>query len=403
MFLALRPALNRGVLFAAFLLLSLSVASAALSVGPGGRIQVAGFVSQGWLKSSGNNYPFEAKDGTFDFREYAINASTTFGTHLRVGAQVYGQSLGNYGEDQPILDWAVADYNFRPEFGVRAGRIKFPKGLYGEALDLDSIRPFIFLPTNVYNPILRDFYASFDGAMLYGTVGVGRAGSVDYKLFYGDIALDTDMGVADFWNSASFFAAPGVKQLGVDNVRGASLDWLTPTPGLKFHASYSELKNILGRGQFALMPVLPVSLAVDISFTTVGVEYVQGDWTFAAEWHRQTGPVHILAAPVVDNHSHYGNDNYYFSVARRIAGKWEIGGYYSHSGDRFPGATAPSADKHLNDIVLSVRYDVNEHLTVKVEGHSIDGRYNLLDTTKNPNPAPKDSMSYVAVKTTYSF
>ena len=57
------------------------------------------------------------------------------------------------------LDWAVADYNFRQEFGIRVGRVKYPKGLYGEALDLDVIRPFVFLPMSVYNPVLRDFSA----------------------------------------------------------------------------------------------------------------------------------------------------------------------------------------------------------------------------------------------------
>jgi hypothetical protein len=174
---------------------------ASISVGSKDSVQIGGFFSQGWLKSSGLNYPFEAKDGTFDFREMAVNVSTTVGTHLRLGAQGFAQRLGNYGDDKVILDWAVADYNFRPEFGVRAGRIKYPKGLYGEALDLDVVRPFVFLPMSVYNPIMRDYNSSFDGAMIYGTVALGRAGSLDYKAFYGDIPMGVDQGVADYSNS----------------------------------------------------------------------------------------------------------------------------------------------------------------------------------------------------------
>src|SRR4051812_33196140 len=108
------------------------------------RVAVGGFFSQGYLYSSNNNYPTADKGGTWDFREMAVNASTTLGAHTRVGAQVFAQRLGALGGDHAILDWAVLDYNVRQEFGVRVGRVKYPKGLYGEALDLDVVRPFAF-------------------------------------------------------------------------------------------------------------------------------------------------------------------------------------------------------------------------------------------------------------------
>src|SRR5687768_12707910 len=59
-------------------------------------IQFGGSLSQGYLKSTENNYPVDTKDGTFEFREMAVNASTTVGTHLRLGAQVFAQTLGKY-------------------------------------------------------------------------------------------------------------------------------------------------------------------------------------------------------------------------------------------------------------------------------------------------------------------
>src|SRR5688500_17100417 len=51
-------------------------------------IQFGGSFSQGYLESTENNYPVDTEDGTFEFREMAVNASTTVGTHLRLGAQV---------------------------------------------------------------------------------------------------------------------------------------------------------------------------------------------------------------------------------------------------------------------------------------------------------------------------
>lgn len=376
---------------------------AAVSVGSKGTVQVGGFFSQGYLKSSGNNHPVEAKDGTWDFREMGLNVSTTVGSHLRLGAQGFAQRLGNYGDDKVILDWAVADYNFRQEFGVRAGRIKYPRGLYGEALDLDALRPFVFLPMGVYNPVLRDFSSSFDGAMVYGALSAGSAGSVDYKVFYGDIKMNTDMGVADYFNNAGLFAAPGVRALGVDHVYGAALDWSTPVSGLKVHLSYSKLSDVEGRGQFAAMPVLPVLIRVSPGYTAIGLEYTRNEWTFAGEWVRQDGSSLVQALPAVNNAGKFGSENSYVSAARRLGDKWELGTYVSFSRNLHAAAGTPKAGKEATDWAVSVRYNVNENVIVKLEHHWVDGYYNQFNTAKTPNAVLKENTSFFAAKTTFSF
>ncbi|RXK52987.1 hypothetical protein ESB00_14840 [Oleiharenicola lentus] len=380
--------------------------AAALTVGAKDNVQIGGFFSQGWLQSSGNNYPFEAKDGTFDFREMAVNVSTTVGSHLRLGAQGFAQRLGNYGNDKVMLDWAVADYNFRPEFGIRAGRIKYPKGLYGEALDLDVVRPFVFLPMSVYNPIMRDYNSSFDGGMLYGSLSLGRAGSLDYKAFYGDIPMGIDQGVADYFNSAGVFNAAGVQTLQLDAVGGFSLDWNTPVSGLKAHLSWSRMTELDSTGQFGAVPFpLTLNLSLpEMNYSTVGLEYVRNDWTFAAEFQQTDGTTLLNAAPiVVNNRGNYGINNWYVSAARRFAGRFEAGAYYSVATNRFPSSNDRRADKELHDYALSVRCDVNEHVTVKLEGHYIDGSYNVFNTARTPNPVMKDTSSFFAAKTTFSF
>lgn len=380
-------------------------ASASITLG-NDRTQIGGFFSQGWLQSSGNNYPFEAKDGTFDFREMAVNVSTTVGSHLRFGAQGFAQRLGGYGQDKVILDWAVADYNFRQEIGIRVGRVKYPKGLYGEALDLDLVRPFIFLPMSLYNPIMRDYNSSFDGAMLYGTLSLGRAGSVDYKAFYGNMPMSVDQGVADYFNNAGLFKAPGVKQMELDYVYGGSLDCSTPVSGLKAHLSWSRMNGLNSGGDFAAVPFpLTVTISLPVmNYSTVGLEYVRNDWTFAAEFQRTEGDTVVNAPPILnDSRGKYGIDNYYLSAARRIAGRFEVGGYYSVATNRYPSAGASRAAREMRDWALSLRCDVNEHLTVKLEGHLIDGRYNVFNTARTPNPTMKDDSSFFAAKSTFTF
>jgi hypothetical protein len=269
------------------------------------------------------------------------------------------------------------------------------------------VRPFIFLPMSIYSPIMRDYNSSFDGAMFYGTVSLGGAGSADYKVFYGDIPMSTDQGVADYFNSAAtLFKAPGVKTLGVDYVGGMSVDWTTPVNGLKAHLSWSRMSELQGSGNFAVVPFpLTVTIALpNLNYTTAGLEYSRNDWTFAAEFQRVASDTVTNAPPIVSNNrGEYGVDNYYVSAARRFGGRYEIGGYWSVASNRYPAAGTSSSAARMKDWALSFRCDLNEHVTVKLEGHLIDGSYNVFNTPRTPNPVMKPESSFFAAKTTFSF
>ncbi len=372
-------------------------------------IQFGGFISQGYLDSTNNNYPVDTKSGTFDFREEALNASATFGAHLRVGAQVFAQKLGKYGDDKPLLDWAIVDYNFRPEIGVQVGRLKHPRGLYSDVLDVDMVRPFIFLPQSNYDARLRDYQASFDGAKLYGSISVGQ-NSFDYKVFYGDIPMKTDSGIADYFNASSLFAVPpGATSLTLDSVRGAALNWNTPVAGLRFGLYYSSLSHLLVSGAFRQVPIWTSSIdIVKIEYNGVSAEYTSGPWTFAGEYlvskiHTLLTLPRQLGMPPSTGKS--GARDYYVSVARRLGTKFEVGAYYSVSKNGYPGAADPPAAVDRSDLTAAVRYDLNDHLLFKLEIHSINGTRNLTNVPGISNlPASlKDSMLLFAAKTTLSF
>jgi hypothetical protein len=393
---------GRGVLaiitFGAFA----SLACGAIPIG-NSNVQIGGFFSQGYIASDGNNYPFEDNDGTFDFREMGVNASTTVGAHLRVGGQLFAQRLGDYGDDKVKLDWAVADYNFRQEFGIRLGRVKYPKGLYGEALDLDAIRPFIFLPMSLYNPVVRDFNSAFNGGMIYGSVNAAKAGGFDYKVFYGKIPMGPDQGVADFFNTTSLFASSGVEYLHMDYSAGGQLQWNTPVDGLKAVVSYSYLDNLDARGKFAAFPSADVTLHTDsYKYTTLSLEYMRDNWTLAAEWQQVEGDF-IVINPFGPQASRSKVHNWYVSVARRLNDKFEVGTYFDTQKNEFPAAGSPSSANHNYDWALSLKYDLNEHVVIKIEGHTIDGTYNVFNTIRTPNPTLDTRTKYFAVKTTFSF
>lgn len=396
-------------------LLGLALALCALHVAPAAvtwkNLQLGGFFSQGYLESTNNNYPVETKDGTFDFREYALNASTTVGSHFRVGAQAFAQKLGKFGDDKVILDWAVADYNFRQEIGVRVGRLKYPRSLHSDVLDADVLRPFVFLPQSIYDARLRDFQASFDGGMIYGTVAAGGS-SFDYKVYHGDIPMKTDSGVGDFFNTSSLFRnPPGVRQLGMDSVQGATVAWNTPVSGLRIAGYYSTLRHLVASGPFVAAPSLTSSIDLTkVEYMAASVEYTWDKWAFAGEYLIEdiasvlTLPSFI--APPSRNRTE--NKSFYVSVARRLTDKLEVGTYYTElknsSGAAAKTAAARAASER-KDWTVSGRYDVNDHLLFKLEVHFIDGTKDMFNVPGVPNPpaALKDSMVLFAAKTTLSF
>lgn len=371
-------------------------------------IQFGGFLSQGYLDSTNNNYPVDTKGGTFDFREYALNASKTFGTHFRLAAQVYGEKFGKYGDDRPILDWAVADYNFRPEFGIQVGKLKYPRSLYSDVLDLDVVRPFVLLPQSFYDTRLRDFQASFNGAMFYGSVGVGKS-TFDYKVFYGKIPLRNDSGVADYFNTTSLYAnPPGATVVKLQDVRGAALMWNTPINGLRIGTTYSSVSNLEVDGAFKAVPKFPVGIDLTRTDYTAGsAEYTNGPWTINGEYMAQrihtTVTLPSFISPPTHNIARYSF--YYISIARKIGSKFEVGTYYDTTTNDTPSATTLPAATKRHDWTVAVRYDFNDHLLFKLEGHMINGEKDIFNVPgiANPTASIKNNMFLFAAKTTVSF
>jgi hypothetical protein len=285
--------------------------------------------------------------------------------------------------------------------------VKYPRGLHSEVLDLDVVRPFIFLPQSNYDVRLRDFQASFDGAMIYGSKSVGN-NSFDYKIFGGDIPIKTDSGVADFFNTSAtlFKNPPGVTEVGIDSLKGAALTWTTPVQGLRFGVNYSLMKELAATGFF---PGTNFSTGInlhEVNNYNVSAEYALGQWTFTGEYLVKNGELQIdlpAAFGQPARVSKFGSRDFYVSAARRIGARFEAGTYYSESRNSYPTTSGP--ENKRRDIAVALRFDYSEHLLFKIEAHAINGTRDMFSVPGIPNPANelKDSMALFAAKTTISF
>lgn len=357
--------------------------------------QWGGFASQGYLANGGkNDYLGDTSEGTFDFREYGVNGSWSHGK-LRVGAQIFGQKLGAYGNDKIKLDWAIADYQVAQSFGVRVGRVKMPRGLHNEALDLDSIRPFVLLPQSVYDARLRDFNAAVNGAMLYGNVSLRKWGSLDYKAFGGDIPIDLKSGASDYLNTG--FSARNLS-IGMGHTLGGTLFWNTPISGLRVGYSYSRFEGLTTRRTNTALTWDKTADAYNRHL--VSVEYTKGDWIFAAEAGKE-GDDFLVVGLGADLIRPANIEYAYVSASRRINRWLELGTYFSYSQDR----QSTNALLRQGDYALSAKFDITERLVFKVEGHHMAGAGKIFDTAAKPQPlALRDtSWNMIAVKATFSF
>ena len=368
-------------------------------------IDIHGFASQGFIINSGNeNYlGGNSSQGTFDFREYGVNASMAY-DKWRIGAQFYGQKLGPYGDDEVKLDWGTIDYQATQWFGLRAGRVKMPRGLYNETLDLDSTRAFVLLPQSVYDARLRDFQASFDGGMAYGNIEMGKAGSLDYKVFGGHIPMSTSSGASDYFNVDAPFPNLAIH---MDDAFGGSLFWNTPVQGLRIGYSASDyqnlytLRNVFGTDLYKNCPNYVRQL--------VSVEYTRGDWVFAAEGGYDDAKYTVGSPATGDmNVFLYQNNFYYYASATYRVNHWlQLGSYFSYTHWQQRNVNAVVSTPNLNqaDTALSARFDLTDYLIFKIEAHYMQGAGEVFSMPSDPQPLSgrTDSWAMFDAKVTLSF
>ena len=89
-------------------------------------LQVHGFVSPGFLVTTGNNYLAKSKGGSFEFNEVGINFTIPITDKLRAGMQLFAHYFGPSGTIYPKIDWFYLDYRFEDWLGFRAGRVRYP-------------------------------------------------------------------------------------------------------------------------------------------------------------------------------------------------------------------------------------------------------------------------------------
>jgi hypothetical protein len=345
-------------------------------------VQVHGFVSQGFVYTSGNNWlTMNTLNGSAAMTDFGLNMSSQITDKLRIGAQGYDRDLGQLGQYHPSLDWAVADYRFESWFGVRGGKVKTTLGLYNDTQDLDFLHPFALLPQSVYPIDLRDASIAHLGGDIYGTVSLKRRlGDLSYTAYAGHRSDSLYSGYPYLLSQfATLLKGFGGLQYGAD------LRWNTPLTGLLVGASRLD-QDATDKGT-SVSPLNPTTGRTPFS------EWSKADWTnhFYGRYVRGKLQIdseyrrYLRDELVFDGTAENADDvrGWYVSGAYRIIRQLELGSYYSRysitsvNGGAlagFPNQTDTSLPaNHIYDKVIVGRVDLNKFWNVKVEGHFMNG------------------------------
>jgi hypothetical protein len=354
-------------------------------------LQVHGFVSQGYLLSTANDYLADSSRGSFDFSELGLNVTLPATDQLTLGAQIFSQKLGPLGDYRAKLDWYYLDYHWRDWLGVRAGRVKLPFGLYNDVSDIDAARTAILLPQSVYPAQNRNFLLAQSGGELYGYSGLGWAGSVDYRLYAGTIFLDA---------GSQPGGAYSVVDLNVPFVLGGRVMWGAPLEGLRVGGSVQYLRldtDLLGKSAAA-----PVALRVPALLWVASTEYVWRDLLVAAEYSRWSVRVES-SDPSSFPESSTTSERGYLLGTYRVTSWLQAGSYYSLFFPNVDRRTGRDALQH--DVALTLRFDVNPYWLIKLEGHYMHGTAGLSSSLNDNQPlsALTPTWGLFTVKTTALF
>ena len=408
--------------------LCLLTASAVYAYGSEGKelVDIHGFISQGYLYSTDNNWVGASENGTWQFNELGLNFTSMLTKRLRIGMQFFARDLGVVGNDEITVDWAYADFNIRDWLGIRAGQVKNPIGIYNEMRDIDFLRVSTFLPQTTYNENARDSLLQTKGISLYGNIDARVMGMFRYMGVFGTTDIDTEGGTGRLFEEISTSAAVTMMSvlpssmlggipasllpflvdgdltgLNVERTYTLSLEWHLPVDGLRIAGSFNRIdyKMDLAFSIAGTLFSLSEDIVLEQEMWTSSIEYSIHDLLLSAEFIR----VYAMGLHI---------QGWYAMASYRLSDWFAFGGYY---GEYYPNDADKSGRREglivdyqawQKTISGFVRFDINENWLIKAEYQYQNGAA-ALARQDNLNAAGQPSFDqywhFLAFKVTFNF
>ena len=353
-------------------------------------LQIHGFASQGWLKSSDNNVfgKSSSDNGSFDFRELGLNASMRPLTNLQFSAQMLSRTAGEGSPGNVRLDYGFIDYTYfsgeTSKLGIRLGRMKNPLGFYNDTRDVPFTRPSILLPQSIYFDRTRKLALAADAVHLYGEYR-SNMGNISFQLGAGrPLVRGAETEVALLGNDRLGNFTPEISYIG-------RVIYELDEGRLRFAVSGTQL-NI------GYDPAAVDSLhAGSTRFTPLifSAQYNAERWSITSEYAlRRLEYKDFGVSPLAMDF--YG-ESYYFQGVYRFTPEWEAIVRYDvlytdrddRDGKKWAASPAsggrPAHTRFAKDITVGLRWNVTPEFMLRAEYHNVNGT-GWLSTLDNTAP-----------------
>ncbi|MBU0944210.1 MAG: hypothetical protein KJ804_16025 [Proteobacteria bacterium] len=372
-------------------------------------LSINGFLSQGYIKSRHNNFLGNSGSGSWQLNEFALTTNYMATDNLRFGFQLLSRDVGADGNNDILIDWAVADYHWQDWFGLRLGKVKLPIGLYNQGRDIGFLRPMVFLPQSIYDENKRTLVVAALGTSIYGNISFGDNGDLDYQAYYGKVDFREDSGQARgmeqlVMKSALQRGLGEVSDFEADNryVYGGALVYTPPLDGLRLGVSYFSGQSDF---DFRLGAREADARGTNKDFVVLSMEYFLTDWKLAIEYTEFTGDREVLGIDIVDGRSQGAYVQLCCHTFEPLVLSVLYDVFYAdkddHDGSNFVANGQADFLAWRKDFAVGVRWNISDQLIVKAEHHWLNGA-GLQLPLFNPQGVEED-WSYFVLKTSFNF
>jgi hypothetical protein len=368
-----------------------------------GKVQLHGFLSQGYLDSKDNDFLGDTQNGTFRFSEIGLNINAQLTDKFRLGGQALYSHLPIHSSGKLYADWLVAEYHFSDPLGARLGKIKMPMGLYNMERDSDFLRPLIFLPQSIYDETRRDSWQAHWGGEIYGNLLLSKLGNLDYQLFGGQIHYDDDSlatlaatEIVIRYNKATSGTLTTEALTRENNyVYGGALFLNTSLEGLRGALTFLALED-----ESWINDIQVSSLRVK-SKLVASLEYTWRQFSVVSEYSETDRRQEQFNITTLDGRSRAWYLLLSYSPIEVVTLSLLYDEYYRLIKNRHEPVGTRNLYPWRKDFAVVLRYDITENWTFKTEWHTIDGTAFYMNYF-NPEGAER-YWQYGALKLTFNF
>jgi hypothetical protein len=328
-----------------------------------GKLNISGYAYWAYGRTDGNRFQLGTEDGYYD------NAALALAVRVQATDDLSAAFQFTQDEDytQNGVDYAFFEYRASDEVRIRFGMPKVPIGLSWDVNDVGTLRPFLRLPSSVYNNTNFGGY-SYLGVGVSGTKPLPGGHELDWDLFAGGLsqfvtspydALDVQTGNSADPDFPGFWVE-------MQDCVGGRLTLVTPIQGLKVSGSYFWGRTPEEDG---LMP------------TWVGagaLQYEDDTWLLRAEYYH--GYEKRVGSSLNGFVEGAKTDAGYVEAGVRLGDHWQVVAKAEATKLDWPGFSGPKALLRHREAALGLNYWFTRDFVVRASFHAADGnRFALPD------------------------